>query len=304
MKKNHLLICAVVFVVAALGSYYCTNTLSPFDFHALNVLRFKASKPKVVSKSATRAVAARVNGEVITVDEIKEGYDNNIQVTGQLSFDDFYKKAVDVFVNGKLLYQAAQKANIMKTPEYAQELKTVKEDLARKIFMEKAVEQRVTPAAVQAFYQTEYVSKFTPQKEMNAKHILVDDEALALQAIEKLNNGEDFDTVAKEYTKDKIVDLGYFTGDIMVPEFTAAVEALNVGEYTKAPVKTQFGYHVVLLTDVRDSAPLPLSELEPQIKNILGQQAIAEIFDDLYKKSDIEKFDLEGNRLPDEPSAK
>lgn len=304
MKKNHLLIYVVVFIVAAFGAYYCTNTLSSSDFRALNFLRFKASQPKVVSKSSTGAVAARVNGEVITVDEIKEGYENNLQITGQLPFDDFYKKALDVFVNGKLIYQAAQKAKVMQTPEYENELKTVKEDLARKIFMEQAVEAKVTPAAIQAFYQTEYVSKFTPKKEMRAKHILVDDEALALQAIEKLNNGEDFDAVATEFTKDKIVDLGYFTGDIMVPEFTAAVDALNVGEYTKAPVKTQFGYHVVLLTDVRDSAPLPLSELEPQIKNILGQQAVAEIFDELYKKSKIEKFDLEGNKLPDEPEAK
>ena len=161
MKKNHLLICAVVFVMAALGSYYCTTTVSTSDFHALNVLRFKASKPKTFSKSATGAVAARVNGEVITVDEIKEGYEDNIQVTGQLSFDDFYKKAVDVFVNGKLVYQAAQKAKVMQTPQYEKELKTVKEDLARKIFMEQAIEKKVTPAAIQAFYQTEYVSKFT-----------------------------------------------------------------------------------------------------------------------------------------------
>lgn len=299
MKKNYVLIGAVVLIAAAFGAYYHANTNEVPGSHALNVMRFKASKPKAVSQQSG-AIAARVNGEVITVDEIRESYENNPSFGGQISFDDFYKKALDVFVNSKLVYQAAQKAKIEQTPEYADELKTVKEDLARKVYMEKAVDEKVTPAAIQAFYQTEYVSKFTPQTERRAKHILVDDEALARQAIEKLNNGEDFDTVAKEFTKDKIVDLGYFTEEIMVPEFTEAVKQLNIGEYSKEPVKTQFGYHVVLLTDIRDSSPLPLKELEPQIKNILGQQAVAEIFDSLYKKAKIEKFDLEGNELPDE----
>ena len=165
--------------------------------------------------------------------------------------------------------------------------------------MESKVEEKVSPEAIQKFYENEYVAKFESKKEIGAKHILIDNENTAKEVIEKLNNGGDFDKLDEEYTKDKTVDLGYFTEDVIVPEFTAAVEALKVGEYTKEPVKTQFGYHVVLLTDVRDSKPLPLADLEPQIKNILSQQAVAEVFDELFKESTIEKFDLNGKKMPE-----
>lgn len=304
MQKNYVLVGAVVVAAAALGAfYYADNT---------NEVALKPNLPKVQTQNvapktapqAKGAVAARVNGEIITVDEIKKGYDDNPQITEQVSFAEFYPKAVDVFVNGKLLYQAAEKAKVLETAEFENELKILKEDLARKIYLEDAVAAKVTPEAIQSFYQTEYVSKFVSKKEMSAKHILVEDEATAKKAIEKLQKGEDFDAVAKEFTKDKTVDLGYFTDDLMVPEFTAAVKALNVGEYTKAPVKTQFGYHVVLLTDVRDSAPLPLKDLEPQIKNILNQQAVAEIFDKLYKESKIERYDLDGKEIPEKEAEK
>jgi len=304
MQKNYVLVGAVVVAAAALGAfYYADNT---------NEVALKPNLPKVQTQNtapkaapqAKGAVAARVNGEIITMDEIKKGYDDNPQITEQVSFAEFYPKAVDVFVNGKLLYQAAEKAKVLETAEFENELKILKEDLARKIYLEDAVAAKVTPEAIQSFYQTEYVSKFVSKKEMSAKHILVEDEATAKKAIEKLQKGEDFDAVAKEFTKDKTVDLGYFTDDLMVPEFTAAVKALNVGEYTKAPVKTQFGYHVVLLTDVRDSAPLPLKDLEPQIKNILNQQAVAEIFDKLYKESKIERYDLDGKEIPEKEAEK
>ena len=295
MQKNHIFIGAVVIAVVALCALFGSDMgTAPAD-HALTLMRFKASKPKLVLQNAP--IAARVNGEIITVEEIKKGYDDNPQIAEQVSFDDFYKKALDVFVNGKMLYQAAVKAKTMDTPEYEEQLKIAKEDLARKVFMDEAVEARVTPSAIQAFYENEYISKFQPQKEMNAKHILVDDASVAREIIQKLKDGADFDALAKEYTKDKIVELGYFTEDLMVPEFISAVKNLKVGEYTKEPVQTQFGYHVVLLLDVRDSSPLPLPELEPQIKNILSQQAIAEIFDTLHKNSKVEKFDLQGNPI-------
>ena len=304
MKKNHIIAALAIIAVAVLGVYLYSGSIETGpDHRALNLMRLTGSRPKAASTKEGQ-VAARVNGEVISVDEIKKGYDDNPQIAEQIPFDEFYKKAVDVFVNGKLLYQAAVKSKTMETPEYVEQLKIAKEDLARKIFLEESVEAKVTPAAVQAFYQNEYVAKFNSQKEMSAKHILVEDEAAAKKAIERLNNGEDFDAVAKEVTKDKTVELGYFTEDLMVPEFIAAVKTLKVGEYTKAPVKTQFGYHVVLLTDLRDSEPLPLSELEPQIKNILGQQAAAEIFDTLYKNSTIEKYDLDGNIMPEEQTEK
>jgi len=277
MQKKYLLAGSAAVVVLAVAAFFACK----------------------VNAQKNVGIAARVNGEVISVDEIRKGYADNPQIAAQVPFNEFYEKAVDVFVNGKLLYQAATKANIQETPEYKDQLKTAMEDLARKVYLEKTVEEKVNDAAVQKFYNDEYVAKFESKKEMGAKHILLDDEKTAKEVIEKLNKGGNFDKLAKEYTKDNTVDLGYFTEDLMVPEFTAAALALKVGEYTKTPVKTQFGYHIILLQDVRDSKPLPLKELEPQIKNILSQQIIAETFDTLHNEGSIEKFDLNGKKMPE-----
>lgn len=246
-----------------------------------------------------KGVAARVNGDVISVEEIKEGYHANPQLEAQVPFSEFYTKAVDVLVNGKLLYQAAQEAKIEDSDEYKKQLKTASEDLLRKVYLEKVVAEKVNDGLVEAFYNEEYIKNFKSKPEVKAKHILVSDEKTAQEVVEKLNKGEKFDDIAKKYTKDSSVDLGYFSEDIMVPEFTKAAFALKKGEYTKKPVKTQFGYHVILVEDMRDSEPLALKDLEPQIKNALVQKTIAETFDELYKNSKIEKYDLEGKKLPD-----
>lgn len=288
MQKKQILTASAIVLVAAAAA-----------FASFKVYADKASAEKNVG------VAARINGEVVTIDEIKKGYDDNPQIAEQVAFDQFYPKAVDIYVNGKLLYQAAAKANIQETPEYKAQLKTAEEDLARKVYLENTVAQKVTDAAVKDFYDNEYVKNYQSKKEAKAKHILVEKEATAKEVIKKLNNGENFDDVAKKYTKDSTVELGYFSEDIMVPEFSKAAFALKKGTYTKAPVKSPFGYHVILVEDFRDSAPLALKDIEPQIKNMLTQKAIAEIFDGLYKNSIIQKFDLQGKEItvaPENPA--
>ena len=307
MQKKLFWTGAVILAVAVLGTtYYMDTPTKPLKSN----LRLHSPMSQVTSDKAQPvevkddAVAARVNGEVITIADIRKGYIDNPQIAEQVPFDEFYEKALDVFVNGKLLYQAAEKENVEALDAYQSQLQTAKEDLARKVYLDKQVEDKVTDAAVAKFYQDEYVAKFVSKKEMSAKHILVDNEKTANEVIAKLNKKGNFDKIAKDYTKDKTVELGWFTEDLMVPEFVDATKALKKGEYTKKPVKTQFGYHIILLLDTRDAKPLPLKDLEPQIRSILSQQVVAETFENLYKNSSIEKFDLSGKQIVDEPAQK
>lgn len=237
--------------------------------------------------------AAKVNGEIITVEEIRKGYEANPQIAAQVPFDQFYAKAVDIFVKGKLVSQAAEKADIENSAEFKEQLNAIKEDLARKVYLEKQVAEKVTPEAVQNIYDNTYLKDFKSQKEAKAKHILVADEATAKEVIKKLDNKEDFDKLAEKYSKDR-PDLGYFTEKMMVPEFAKAAFAMKKGSYSKEPVKTQFGYHVILLEDFRDSSPLPLKAVEPQIRQILTQQAIAETMASLYDSGKVKQYNLDG----------
>lgn len=244
-------------------------------------------------------IAAVVNGEQITVAEIKEAYEQTPQIKAQVSFDEFYGRALDVMVNSKLALQAATAANVQASPEYQKELAAMQEDLARKVYIDQQLAKKVTDAEVKKVYD-EYVANFKSEKEIKAKHILVDDEKLAEEIIAKLNKkSAKFDDLAKQYSKDQ-ADLGYFTAEAMVPEFSEAAFALKKGSFSQKPVKTEFGYHVILVEDIRDSKPLAFEAVAEQIKGNLSQQAVGQIVADLHQTAQIEKFDLKGKKIVDE----
>ena len=214
-----------------------------FTIAAMLVVLAAGALTYKVYAEKNNGVAAVINGEQITVAEVKELYEENPQIKAQVPFEEFYSRALDVIVNSKLALQAATKANIQATPEYQKELATVQDELARKVYIDKQVAARVTDEAVKSFYDN-YVSEFKSAKEVKAKHILVDTEDMAKEIIAKLDKKAKFDDLAKEYSKDQ-ADLGYFTADMMVPEFSEAAFAMEKGSYSKEPVKTEFGYHVI-----------------------------------------------------------
>lgn len=248
-----------------------------------------------VRAEGNSGVAAVVNGEKITVAEIKDTYNQNPAIKEKVPFNEFYGKALDVYVNGKLLYQEAVKAGVENTPEYKKQLALAKEELARKVYLEQQVKDKVSDAEVKKVYE-DYKKNFKDGKEIKAKHILVDSDAKAKEVIAKLNKGGNFDKLAKEYSKEP-ADLGYFTKDVMVPEFGNAAFAMKKGEHSKTPVKTQFGYHVIEVEDVRDAKALPFKKVEPQLKAMLTQSALSGVFEDVSKKSTVAKYDLKGNEI-------
>ena len=244
-------------------------------------------------------VAAVVNGEQITVAEVKEAYEGTPQIKTQVSFEEFYNRALEVMINSKLALQAATAANVQASAEYQKELAVMQDDLARKVYIDQQLTKKVTDEEVKKVYD-EYVANFKSEKEVKAKHILVDTEDLAKEIIEKLNKkSAKFDDLAKQYSKAP-ADLGYFTVEAMGPEFSEAAFAMKKGTFSQKPVKTEFGYHVILVEDIRDSKPLAFEAVAEQIKGNLSQQAVGQIVAELHQNAQIEKFDLKGKKIVDE----
>lgn len=244
-------------------------------------------------------IAAVVNGEQITVAEVKEAYEGTPQIKTQVSFEEFYNRALEVMINSKLALQAATAANVQASAEYQKELAVMQDDLARKVYIDQQLTKKVTDEEVKKVYD-EYVANFKSEKEVKAKHILVDTEDLAKEIIEKLNKkSAKFDDLAKQYSKDQ-ADLGYFTAEAMVPEFSEAAFAMKKGTFSQKPVKTEFGYHVILVEDIRDSKPLAFEAMAEQIKGNLSQQVVGQIVAELHQNAQIEKFDLKGKKIVDE----
>ncbi len=260
------------------------------------VLGLLLASPSLSWAEGKNGVAAVVNGQEIKVSEIREAYNSNPQLKKQVPFDEYYAKALDIVVSGKLVDQAAEKDKITQTNEYKKQLELAKKELAQKVYIEKQVKNNVKDSEVKKLYD-DYKAKFVPEKEVNAKHILVDDETTAKEIIAKLNKGGNFDNLAKQYSKDKTVDLGYFSAKTMVPEFSDAAFKMKKGQVSKKPVKTQYGYHVIKVIDTRNSKPLEFKAAEPQIKAMLTQQAIAQTLEDLNQKAKVQKYDLKGNPI-------
>ena len=165
----------------------------------------------------------------------------------------------------------------------------------------------------------EAVKQMGQEQEVHARHILIraaaGDEKASKAAedkikaiIARLKKGEDFETVAKEVTEDPSGkanggDLGYFSKEQMVPEFSNVAFKLEKGQISE-PVKTQFGWHVLKVEDKRVKPTPKFEEVKPQIEQYVTRKAQAELVQKLRAEAKIEKmYKTEPPAPPTAPAA-
>ncbi len=261
------------------------------------ILSVMIFNPLTASAEGKDGVAAVVNGEKITVNEIRKTYDSTPQIKNQATFEQFYPQAVAIWINGEALQQAAKKAGVESTEEYKQQLEAMKNDLASRVFLKQEVEKKISDNDVKNVYN-QYKKSFKSQKEISARHILVEDQETAEDIIAKINKGDDFNELAKKYSKEANPNLGYFTKEMMVPEFGEAAFKMKKGDVSKKPIKTNFGYHIIVVDDVRDTQPITFEQAEPQIRAKMAQELLPNIVNDVVSKSKIEAYQLDGSTMP------
>lgn len=225
----------------------------------------------------TSTVLATVNGTPITnnmyrayLRELAGGQEPQISAQQR-------QMVLNRLVDMEVLSQAAQKSGLQNDPKVATELKIQKTGFLAQQMVEQYVSQHpVTKEQLNGAYQKKVQA--TPGTEYKARHILVKSEAEAKNIINQLNHGANFATLAKKYstdaTKSQGGELGWFSPDQMVPEFSNAVEHLKKGEYTKEPVHTQFGWHVIQLEDTRPTPPPSLDSMRSQLTQSLQSDAV------------------------------
>ncbi|RUA05846.1 MAG: peptidylprolyl isomerase [Gammaproteobacteria bacterium] len=162
----------------------------------------------------------------------------------------------------------------------------VKVDFVELSFKEVAKGIKVSDDELFNFYEDEQ-ARFTIEEERQAQHILVESEALANTIVAELKAGADFTKLAAKYSidtgsKDKGGDLGLFGKGVMVPEFEAEAFSMKVGE-TSAPVKTDFGYHIIRLTKVQAEAVKSFKSVRSELKKLYTERAAQKL---MYKLTD------------------
>ncbi|MGO4452029.1 peptidylprolyl isomerase [Phyllobacterium sp. TAF24] len=249
----------------------------------------KAEAPKADAvKVDPKKVLATINGDKITsgdVDQISADLDPQF---ARLPDDQRRLAALNAIIDIKALSAKAEAAKLDATPEFKARMQFLKDRALHNDFFKQQVVDKITDADVRARYDKE-MAAMPPQNEVRARHILVKTKEEAEEIIKQLDGGASFEDVAKAKSTDGSAaqggDLGYFSAGQMVPEFEKAAMALDVGKYTKEPVQTQFGFHVIKLEDKRVQQPPAFDQVKDQVKSIL----IRERYIDLVKK---ERADL------------
>ena len=206
----------------------------------------------------------------------------------------------------KVMAQQAENAGFGQDEQFARRMGFLKDRTLHNDYFRSRVVEGVTPEEVRKRYDEE-VAATPPEKEVHARHILVDSEEQAKAIVAELEDGKDFIELAKEKSTGPSGpqggDLGYFSRGRMVPEFEAAAFALEPGSFTKEPVKSQFGWHIIKVEDVRDMAPPPFEQVAEQLQRVLIQERYLELIQEAREAIDVEVTDPELQALLDRVNA-
>ncbi|WP_092999437.1 peptidylprolyl isomerase [Rhizobium sp. NFR07] len=239
-------------------------------------------------------VVAKVGNLEIHQSELDLAVQNLDPQLAQLPDDQKKVAALSGAIDIKLLASGAIAEGVDKTEDFKQRMAYIGDRELHNAFFRKHVVEATTDEEVKARYDKE-IAGLPKQEEIKAAHILVKTEDEAKAIIADLDAGKDFAAIAKEKSqdsnKDEGGDLGWFGPGRMVPEFEQAAMALEKGAYTKTPVKTQFGFHVIKLEDKRDAPPPPFEQVKDQVKQLVMRDKYVAMIDKAKADQKIEITD-------------
>lgn len=213
------------------------------------------------------------------------------QYQGQLEtmFPILLDRAIDL----KLLAHAGADADMDEKEDVKRKLAIAEEKIIRDAYLEEQLGEMITESMLKDRYFS-LLRENIVNAEIRARHILVETRNEALALVIALDNGAEFHLLAKKFSKgpsaDKGGDLGWFKQKDMDPNFASAAFSLAPGTYTKAPVATEFGWHVIKLEDKRDVKQPTFESMRSEIKDQISRELVARMVRDLRQDADISVF--------------
>lgn len=251
-------------------------------------------------------VVATVNGQEIKRSDVV-ALQQTIPQLRQVPVEMVFDQLLDHLLSTRLLVAEARKQNLQNDPQVKERVQELENQVLQQVYLKKTVEPQLTDEALKARYD-EQMKKQPVKEEVHARHVLLASEDEAKKVIAELDKGKSFEDVAKEKSTGPSAstggDLGYFTKDEMVPEFAEAAFKMKPGEYTKAPVKTQFGWHVIKVEDKRSAPPPKFEEMKDELKEQMAEELASKLVEDLRAKADIKKTAAPAPAAPPAPDKK
>lgn len=218
-------------------------------------------------------VLATVNGKQITERDMVR----LLESMGQQRAMQFYnekgrKQLLDELINQELLYLDAVEQDMDQDEVFTQQLEATKANMLKQYALHKLLGGVTVSDEEVAAYYKENRAQFFSDESVKASHILVADEQKAAEVVAEIQGGLSFAEAAQKYSscpsKEQGGDLGFFTAGKMVPEFEKAAFAMEVGQISE-PVKTQFGYHIIQVTDKKEPGIQSLDQVKDRLKQEL-----------------------------------
>ena len=208
-----------------------------------------------------------------------------------------FDSLVSHLVESRLIVDKAKAEGFADNEQVQERLDAVRDQIMRSVYLTEFVETAATEEAIAEKYEA-FKEANPPEEEVKASHILVETEEEAQALIKQLEDGADFAKLAEAESTGPSApnggDLGYFKREgQMVEPFAAAAFELEAGAFTTEPVKTQFGWHVITVTDRRMGEAPALEDVRNQLTSEIAQEAIAAMVEELREGAEIETKSLE-----------
>jgi peptidyl-prolyl cis-trans isomerase C len=248
------------------------------------------------------SVVAKVNGEAIHLSELEAAKQQLPEQLRAMPIALIYQPLLERVIDGKLLAAAAHKAKLENDADVKKRMAELQERVMQDVYLERAINARITDDAVKQRYAA-YLKDHKAEEQVRARHILVRTKEEAEAIIKEVEKGGDFAELAKAKSIDPAKaqggDLGFFGRGDMVPEFAEAAFNLTPGGYTKQPIKTQFGWHVIKVEEKRTKPAPKLEEVRDELVQGMTAEAFNDVMADLKKGAKVERFGIDGKPLPE-----
>ncbi|WHZ11702.1 MAG: Peptidyl-prolyl cis-trans isomerase [Burkholderiaceae bacterium] len=258
--------------------------------------QFVSAMAVMVAAAALALPAAAQNVAIVNGKPVPEArvdaFAQQLEASGRTVTPEIKAQIKNEVIAREVFAQAAQKLGLDATQNYKNQVELARQTiLIHDLFENYQKTHPVTDAQAKAEYDK--IVAASGAKEYHVHHILVENEDQAKSLIAQLNKGAKFEDLAKKYSKDpgsaaKGGDLDWAAPNGYVKEFSDAMMKLKKGQITETPVKTQFGYHIIRLDDVRDAKLPKFDDVKPQIVQQIEQQQLAAYQQELRSKAKVE----------------
>ncbi|HVY98206.1 MAG TPA: peptidylprolyl isomerase [Dongiaceae bacterium] len=244
----------------------------------------EAAAPAPAAPADPKEVVATVNGQPITRQDVIDSA-ANLPPQYQAQIDAIFPQLLNRLIGFDLVSEKGRSEGLADDPEVKKLVKQFEDEAIRQVYFSNYVKKAVTDDAIKQVYDAD-LAAHPPQPEIRAAHILVKTEDEAKAIIDQLGKGADFAQLAKEKSIDTQSgkdggELGWFSKDTMVKEFSDAAFAMQRGDISKTPVKSQFGWHIIKIEDSRMQIPPTLEQRKDEIRQVLAQEAAHKLVQDL-----------------------